>query len=258
MWIDAIEGARRYVHFENYVLRNDKVGRSFRDALVEKAGPGVEVRLLHDWVGCWAPPGRYFTPLREAGVEVRAFNPPSLGDPYGLFQRDHRKLVVVDGEVAFTGGFVVGEESAGRGTEPPWRDTGVEIRGPAAVAAARAFGRIWEVVGEPLPDHALEGLATPAGEASVWVIEGEPRRSRMMRTLSLIAVMAQERLWITDPYFVAPATVAEAMTEAATRGVDSGCSCPRTTIGPWSGACRGLAFGTSWITESGSSNGRAP
>ncbi len=220
-WIEAIEGAERYVHFENYILRNDPVGHVFRDALIEKARQGVEVRVLYDWVGCWATPRRYWRPYRQAGVEVRAFNRPSLRDPYGIFQRDHRKLVVVDGEVAFAGGFCVGQEWAGTSNEPPWRDTGVEIRGPAAEVAARAFGRIWDVMGDPLPSHVLEGPKAPAGgDTSVWLIEGEPRRSRVMRTLSLVAAMAQERLWITDPYFVAPGIVAEAMTEAARAGVD--------------------------------------
>ena len=220
-WIDAIAGARRYVHFENYILRDDGVGRAFRDALVTKARQGVEVRVLYDWVGCWATPRRYWKPFRQAGVEVRAFNRPSVRDPYGVLQRDHRKLVVVDGEVAFIGGFCVGQEWAGTGDEPPWRDTGVELRGPAAEVAARAFGRIWDVMGDPLPSHALEGPAAPAGgETSVWLIEGEPKRSRVMRTLSVVASMAQERMWITDPYFVAPGIVVEALTEAARDGVD--------------------------------------
>ena len=94
-WIEAIEGAKRYVHFENYILRNDNVGRVFRDVLIEKARHGVEVRLLYDWLGCWATPRRYWKPFRQAGIEVRAFNRPSVRDPYGIFQRDHRKLVVV-------------------------------------------------------------------------------------------------------------------------------------------------------------------
>ena len=125
-WLEAITGAKRYVHFENYILRNDPVGRAFRDVLLEKARQGVEVRVLYDWVGCWATPRRYWRPFRSAGVEVRAFNRPSLRDPYGVFQRDHRKLVVVDGEVAFAGGFCIGQEWAGTGDDPPWRDTGID------------------------------------------------------------------------------------------------------------------------------------
>jgi cardiolipin synthase len=219
-WIDAINAAERYVHFENYIIRNDKIGRIFRDVLIEKARQGIEVRVLYDWVGCWATSRGYWKPFRQADVEVRSFNRPSFQDPYGIFQRDHRKLVVVDGKVAFAGGFCVGQEWAGRSDYPPWRDTGLEIRGPAAVAAARAFERIWNVMGESIPSHYLEDQMIQTGDTSVWLIEGEPRRSRVMRTLSLVAAMAKERLWITDPYFVAPGIVAEAMTEAARAGVD--------------------------------------
>ena len=219
-WLEAIAGAKRYVHFENYILRNDPVGRAFRDVLLEKARQGVEVRVLYDWVGCWATPRRYWRPFRSAGVEVRAFNRPSLRDPYGVFQRDHRKLVVVDGEVAFAGGFCIGQEWAGTGDDPPWRDTGIEMRGPAVSAASRAFGRIWDVMGEPLPSDFAKEEASPVGDTSVWLIEGEPRRSRVLRTVALVAAMVQERLWITDPYFVAPGAVAEAMVEAAQSGVD--------------------------------------
>ncbi|NJD19128.1 MAG: cardiolipin synthase B, partial [Gemmatimonadetes bacterium] len=93
-WIEAIERAQRFVYFENYVVRDDRVGRAFRDALIQKAGQGVPVRVIFDWLGCWATPRRYWRPLRDAGAEVRAFNPPSLalGDPLGVLQRDHRKV----------------------------------------------------------------------------------------------------------------------------------------------------------------------
>ena len=219
-WLEAIAGAKRYVHFENYILRNDPVGRVFRDVLVERARHGVEVRLLYDWVGCWATPSRYWRPFRRAGVEIRAFNRPSVRDPYGVFQRDHRKLVVVDGEVAFAGGFCIGQEWAGTAEAAPWRDTGIEIRGPAVSAASKAFGRIWDVMGDPLPETFEEGHPSVVGDTSVWIIEGEPRRSRVLRTVALVAAMAQERLWITDPYFVAPGAIAKAIVEAAQSGVD--------------------------------------
>ncbi|RMH18062.1 MAG: cardiolipin synthase B [Gemmatimonadetes bacterium] len=221
-WLEAIEGARSFIHFENYILRDDRVGRRFREALVERARAGVEVRVLYDWVGCWATPRRFWRPFREAGVEVRAFNRPSLRDPYGVLQRDHRKLVVVDGCTAFVGGFCIGDEWAGGGQAPPWRDTGVAICGPAAAAATRAFERAWAEMGtgteaplacEPLPEG-------PGGTVPVWLIEGEPGRTRVLRTLALIAAHARHRLWITDPYFVAPRLLSEALAEAARHGVD--------------------------------------
>jgi cardiolipin synthase len=237
-WVEAIDGAKRYVHFENYILRDDRVGRVFRDALVRKAKDGVEVRVLYDWMGCWATRRRYWKPFREAGVEVRAFNPPSIRDPFGVLQRDHRKMVCVDGAVAFIGGFCVGEEWAGDGKNPPWRDTGVAIQGPGAAACARAFERIWGEVGEPVPEgvRSRPEEVSPAGETPVWIIEGEPWRSRVYRETQLIAASARERIWITDPYFVAPFPMAEALTAAARDGVDVRILLPAHNNWPWVGS----------------------
>lgn len=236
-WIEAIARARSFVHFENYILRDDPVGWRFRDALIERARAGVQVRVLHDWVGCWATPRRYWRPFREAGIEVRAFNPPSLRDPFGLLQRDHRKLVVVDGEVAFIGGFCVGQEWAGTRRRAPWRDTGVEIRGPAAAAAGRAFERSWAEMGAPVPeDLRLDPARVSAeGESPVWIIEGLPWRSRVYRATQLMASVARSRIWITDPYFVAPRTVAEALAAAARDGVDVRILVPAHNNWPWVG-----------------------
>jgi cardiolipin synthase A/B len=221
-WLEAIARARSHVHFENYILRDDPLGREFRDALIERARAGIQVRVLHDWMGCWATPRRYWRPFREAGVEVRAFNPPSFRDPFGLLQRDHRKLVVVDGEVAFIGGFCVGQEWAGTPDRAPWRDTGVEIQGPAVAQAARTFQRIWAELGTPVPEglDLHQGSVDPRGDSPVWLIEGLPWRSRVYRATQLLAIVARERIWITDPYFVAPRTVAEALSAAARDGVD--------------------------------------
>jgi cardiolipin synthase len=236
-WIEAIDGARRYIHFENYILRDDTVGRAFRDALVGKACQGVQVRVLYDWVGSWATSRKYWKPFREAGAEVRAFNPPSFKNPFGILQRDHRKMVCVDGRVSFIGGFCVGEEWAGKGSHAPWRDTGVEIRGPAAAVCARAFERIWGEIGDPV---ASEVLSRPdevgdEGDTPAWIIEGEPWRSRVYRETQLIAASARERIWITDPYFVAPFPVGEALTAAARDGVDVRLLLPAHNNWPWVG-----------------------
>ena len=106
------------VYLENYLIRDDRVGRAFRDVLIEKARSGIPVYVIYDWVGCWATPRSYWKPLRKAGVHVRAFNPPSLGigDPFGILRRDHRKLIVLDSKVAYVGGFCLGVEWEGSGT----------------------------------------------------------------------------------------------------------------------------------------------
>ncbi|MDX1495391.1 MAG: hypothetical protein R3253_15090, partial [Longimicrobiales bacterium] len=203
-WLDSIRAAERFVYFENYLVRDDPVGREFRSALMEKAREGVPVYVLYDWVGCWATPRSFWKPLKEAGAHVAAFNPPrvALGDPFGALQRDHRKLVVVDGEVAHLGGLCVGHEWAGTEAAAPWRDTGVAIRGPAAHAAALAFESVWKEVAEPIflaatLDPPVETEGTP-----VWLIEGEPGRTRVDRTLHLAASRARRSIWITDAYFV--------------------------------------------------------
>ncbi len=237
-WIDAISQAREFVHFENYILRNDRVGWAFRDALVERARAGVQVRVLYDWMGCWATPSRYWRPFREAGVEVRAFNPPSVRDPFGLFQRDHRKLVCVDGDVAFLGGFCIGEEWAGKGGAAPWRDTGVEVRGPGAGHLARTFERIWAELGDPVPREVRIDLSKErrTGGLPVWVIEGLPWRSRVYRATQLMAAVCRDRFWITDPYFVAPRPVQEALAAAARDGVDVRILVPGHNNWPWVGS----------------------
>jgi cardiolipin synthase len=221
-WLEAIESAEKFVYFENYLLRDDDTGREFRDALVSKARQGVPVYLIHDWLGCWATPRSYWRPLVKAGVHVCAFNKPAikLGDPFGVLQRDHRKLVVVDGQIAFVGGMCVGVAWAGTRTEAPWRDTGVEIRGPAARAAALAFERIWSQFNEPLGLAGALPVPPEEGGTPVWLIEGEPGRARVYRTLHLAASRATESIWITDAYFVAPRPLTEALAAAAQQGVD--------------------------------------
>lgn len=221
-WLEAIRSAERFVYFENYLVRNDEVGREFRRALVAKAREGVPVYVIYDWVGCWATPDSFWKPMRAAGVRVAAFNPPrvAFGDPFGALQRDHRKLVVVDGEVAHLGGLCVGKEWAGTPTVAPWRDTGVEIRGPAALAAAHSFESVWNGIAEPI--HLAGTLEQPVetGGTPVWLIQGEPGRTRVYRTLHLAASRARRSIWITDAYFVAPRSISEALSSAAQQGVD--------------------------------------
>ncbi|NNF12693.1 MAG: cardiolipin synthase B [Gemmatimonadetes bacterium] len=221
-WLDSIRSAERFVYFENYLVRDDPVGREFRSALIEKAREGVPVYVLYDWMGCWATPRNFWKPLREAGVQVTAFNPPrvALGNPFGALQRDHRKLVVVDGKVAHLGGLCVGHEWAGTESEAPWRDTGVEIRGPAAHAAAVAFEAVWAHVSEPVSLAAHLEPPVEADGTPVWLIEGEPGRTRVYRTLHLVASKARRSIWITDAYFVAPKSISEALASAAQHGVD--------------------------------------
>lgn len=223
-WMREIEGAREWIHLENYIVRNDGIGRTFRDLLADRAQAGVRVRVLYDWLGCWATPASFWKPLRAAGGDVRAFSPPKPTEPLRLLRRDHRKVVVVDGRYASVGGMCIGDEWMGEPERsiPPWRDTGAEIRGPAAAVIDRAFARAWREAGPMLP---LDEIPDPhrtarAGDVPVRVVEGEPGRSRIYRLSQFVAVGVEQRLWITDPYFVTPPAMTEALAAAARDGVD--------------------------------------
>lgn len=224
-WLKAIAGAKRWIHFESYIIHDDAAGRLFADALIERAAAGVTVRLIYDWVGglgtAW--PG-FWRRLAAGGVEVRVFNPPNFRSPLSWLSRDHRKMLAVDGEVAFVAGLCVGDDWTGdpaRGIEP-WRDTGVSVRGPAVADIEAAFAEVWAELGEPLPaEERVEQASCPiSGDVALRVVATEPATTGVFRLDQLIAAIARERLWITDAYFVGVAAYVQALTAAARDGVD--------------------------------------
>jgi cardiolipin synthase len=223
-WLDAIGRARQWIHLENYIFRDDRTGRRFREALCERAREGVRVRVLHDWMGCWATRSRYFRPMRDAGVEVRAFAPPRAWNPLAFLRRDHRKVIAVDGQYASVAGMCIGDEWAGDPDAgiPAWRDTGAEFRGPAAAVLDRAFSRTWALAGGALPPDEVPDpdRSHRVGDVSVRVVEGVPAKSRIYRLSQFLALAVERRLWITDPYFLVPPAMAEALAAAARGGVD--------------------------------------
>src|SRR5262245_62177442 len=171
-WTHAIEQARSTIHVEMYIIHADHVGRRFIDLLARKAREGVKVRLLYDWFGCgWVPLRGVFHPLFKAGGEVLAFNPPHLATALGWVRRNHRKLITVDGRVAFVSGLCVGAmwEGLPKKGRDPWRDTGVEIVGPATAHAERAFATSWRFAGGKIDDCEVPDDETigPAGPVSL-------------------------------------------------------------------------------------------
>jgi cardiolipin synthase len=223
-WLAAIRSARRYIFFESYIIYADGIGRSFADALRAKAHEGVQVCVIYDWLGAFGKTPRWFwRELRDAGVAVRCFNPPKLSSPLGWVQRDHRKLLSVDGEVSFVTGMCVGDAWAGdpvRGIEP-WRDTGIEIRGPAVVEVERAFAELWATMGEPLPAQPEPATGSPAcGDVSLRIVATTPGKGGLLRLDEMIAAVVRERLWLTDAYFAGIPSYVQALVAAAREGVD--------------------------------------
>jgi cardiolipin synthase len=223
-WLSAIGAARESIHFECYIVHDDEVGQRFADALAARAREGIRVRLIYDWLGAVGKTGaRFWKRLQEAGVEVRCFNPPRLDEPFGWFARDHRKSLVVDGGIAFVTGLCVGKAWEGwpeRGLEP-WRDTGVEIRGPAVADVARAFAEAWAACGDPLPSDERASPVPPAeGEIALRVVAGISGTAGLYRLDPLVAALARSTLWLTDAYYAGTPIYVQALAAAARDGVD--------------------------------------
>ncbi len=239
-WLAEISRAERWVHLENYIFRADEVGYRFADALSEKAAEGVRVRVLYDWFGCLDTPRAFWRRLRDAGVEVRAVNPPTLGTPLGVVRRDHRKLLGVDGTYASTGGVCISEGWLVRSPETGWpyRDTAVSVRGPAVADLERAFAGAWDETGQPLPEEERSTTAdvSPAGDEAVRIVIQEPRKMRTLRMLQLLTAGVERRLWITDAYFLSMAILTQSLMSAARDGVDVRVLVPSTNDLPWIGA----------------------
>jgi cardiolipin synthase A/B len=217
-----IAGARRTVHFENYIIHDDRTGGRFATVCAERARAGVRVRMLYDAFGSRSTRNGFWRELRQAGADVRPFRPIWSSGPIEAFSRDHRKLLVVDGEQAMTGGMCIGDEWAGDPSDGvlPWRDTMVVVCGPAVAALEGAFARMWSRTGPPLPEDEAQPPPDECGPSAVRVVEGVPGQSRIYRAMELLTATVTERLWITDAYLVAPPALYAGLVDAAHGGVD--------------------------------------
>ena len=224
-WLDAINSAEKWIHFESYIVHDDDSGREFAAALSAAAKRGVKVRVVYDWVGALTTTTwMFWERLRRAGVRVRPFNQPRLESPLGWLSRDHRKMIGVDGKVGFVTGLCVGNLWRGnraRGADP-WRDTGVAVWGPAVADIEQAFADVWAATGRAIPAEEIPspGSFAPAGTVALRVIATQPSTAGLFRLDQLVAAVARRRLWITDAYFVGTSPYVQALIAAAQDGVD--------------------------------------
>ncbi len=224
----AIESARRRVHLETYILHADATGRRFLAALERRARAGVEVRLLYDGLGSFGLPESALEPLRAAGGDVVAFNPWSRFWPrFAPRRRDHRKILVVDGKVAFTGGLNIGDEYAnglsGAARGDTWHDAHVRVEGPCVRDLEAVFLESWfRADGPALAWHALLETENPrVGDVRCAVLsDGPAHRRRRMRELLISALReAEHEVRLVSPYFAPGRRVLEVLAEASARGV---------------------------------------
>ncbi len=233
-WMSAIENARNRIFFESYIIHEDEQGYLFADALIKKAKEGVEVKLIYDWMGGFGKTSRRFwRNLIKNGVEVRCYNPPKITDPLMVFSRDHRKCLVVDGEIAFISGLCVGQDWVGKPEKeiPPWRDTGVQIKGAAVADVEYAFANIWATIGKPLDVKKLSKPEDFAVEGSVAlrVVDSVPTSSYIYRIDQILAAGVRETMWLTDAYFVGIPSYLQSIKDAAKDGVDVRILVPQST-----------------------------
>jgi cardiolipin synthase len=226
-WLAAIESARARISMEMYIFNDDKIGRRFADALAQATRRGVEVRLLYDSVGCRHAAASFFEQMRAAGVLAIPYHPYRFWRPrfWTLIRRNHRKTLVCDGQVAFTGGINISDcwcsESEGGGG---WHDAAVEVRGPAVATIEATFLRTWNWRAKRrlrLKASRLE-RAPPAGLVPLAVIaNGEVVDRFSIRRAALHAIRAGlSRIYLASPYFVPDPGFLRSLANAAMRGID--------------------------------------
>jgi cardiolipin synthase len=228
----AIEGARHHVHLEYYIWEPGRLGTQLRDLLIARAQAGIEIRLILDGTGAAGIKESFLRPLRAVGAQVAWFNPVrlrSLRRRRADF-RSHRKIVVVDGTVAFTGGMNVADDQTATFTgAAAWRDTHLRLAGSAVRALQRIFAEDWyfttnrTLAGGPYyPAPASPARPGESGGEVVQVIGSGPDGDAFAIHKMLFAAITQatERLWVTTPYFVPDEAIMSALLTTALRGVD--------------------------------------
>lgn len=223
--LEAMDRAEDHIHMEYYIIRDDRIGREFRDMMIKKARQGVEVRLLYDGIGSVGLSEEYIQRLEEAGVETGCFLPPlvALLDKRINF-RNHRKITVIDGRIGFLGGFNIGDEYLGKDPKLGfWRDTHMRVDGDAVYRLQYTFLRDWFLAKGQLPEgpRFLPELEHKGRELVQIVNSGPDSKWEVMLELYFSAIAAGEkRVWIATPYFIPEGGILLALKTAALSGAD--------------------------------------
>lgn len=220
---DRIRAARAYICVNFYIVKNDELGMRFQRLLIERARAGIKVMLLLDEIGSYKLKRKYFKALTDAGVECESFGTNRYW--WSRLQvnfRNHRKIMVIDGETAFVGGLNVGDEYMGLDKRfGRWRDTHLQMRGPAAQAAQLVFLEDWFWASGRVPELSWKTGTEEADQVAALIPTGpaDPADSWQL-VVAEAANSSRERLWIASPYFVPDEGVLTALQTAALRGVD--------------------------------------
>ena len=220
----AIHNARESIHLEYYIWQPDRTGTRLRDLLIRKAREGICVRFLYDGFGSFWLTKRFLRPMREAGIQIATFLPgQTFRERWSLNLRNHRKIAVVDGRVAFTGGMNIGDEYIGRSSAIGfWRDAHLRVIGPEVRRHQLVFAEDWLfATGEVLPDTESFPPTPTTGTVTAQTVSGGPEEeTSVFQALMLAAINeAQDRLLLVTSYFAPPTAIITALENAAFRGV---------------------------------------
>jgi cardiolipin synthase len=219
---EAIDTAHQYVIVQFFVVRDDRLGQRLKQALLACVSRGVRAYLLYDGIGSHDLSHRYIAELRAAGVETHKFSTRRFVNRFQLNFRNHRKIVVVDGQRAFVGGHNVGNEYLGeKAPLSPWRDTHIEIEGPVVTSIQFVFVEDWFWATQRIPEIVPGGVPHPANMCCQTIASGPADEFETCSLFFVTAInSAQNRIWLTSPYFVPDEAVFTALKLAVMRGVD--------------------------------------
>ncbi len=232
----AIDAAEHYVLAQFYVVRDDDIGTKFQEHLLSAAARGVNVYLLTDGIGSFTLPDAYSEKLTKAGAKVAKFSgSQSSFKQFRLNFRNHRKIAVIDGQTALVGGLNVGDEYLGLDEKiGNWRDTHLELGGPAVVSLQIAFAKDWFFANREMPADLKWEPECEKQDAKVMIASSGPHSDIENCGLLFAHLIssAEERVWIASPYFVPDGRVLGALQLAAMRGVDVRIIVPRSSDNP--------------------------
>lgn len=230
----AIEKAKDHINLESFIIEDDETGRKFADLLLQKQAEGVQVNLIYDSLGSINTPASFFQRLRDGGIQVVEFNPlnPLKGPKnWGVSHRDHRKILISDGTVAIVGGINISEvysslpfkQEKSRKASIHWRDTDIQIEGPAVAEVQKLFFDTWlKQAGVELSQRNYFPDLKESGNALVRVVgstPGESNRTPFIMYVSAIT-FAEHSIRMTHSYFIPDKQIIQALADAAERGVD--------------------------------------
>ncbi len=230
----AIENARDHINLESYIIEDDETGRKFADLLLQKQAEGVQVNLIYDSVGSMNTPASFFQHLRDGGIQVVGFNPINplkAREKWGLTHRDHRKILIVDGKVAIIGGINISKVYSSspfrrkQNEKAPihWRDTDIQIEGPAVAEFQKLFFDTWlKQKGPKLSERNYFPDLKEEGNALVRVVGSTPGQSNRIPFIVYVSAIsfAAYSIHMTNSYFIPDDQIVKALTDAAERGVD--------------------------------------